>query len=223
MTPFTFEEYVAATLHSARKTVREDLLSLEDVQIIARYLASPGSGIDASSSFEQFLAQRMTDFPPKLPPGQSYVTFSGEQSSSISNFTFAREYTEQVGGGGHCGLIGDTPWGSFVNKAGANTEVDIIGKKFRTFLEDLDISPFGNNITAALQDIMWNIGSVPFIRNAMECGMPTVAFVENAPGQRGFALFEMPTALCYQNSIMNGYRMSAFGPPPPVREADGDE
>ncbi|WP_266171704.1 XVIPCD domain-containing protein [Dyella subtropica] len=46
--------------------------------------------------------------------------------------------------------------------------------------------------------------------NAIKNGRPIVAFVENAPLNRGFSTFELPTALSSPGAVMNGYPMRAF-------------
>ena len=58
---------------------------------------------------------------------------------------------------------------------------------------------------------MWNAGSPEYLRNAVESGRPIVAFVENAPKNRGFSNFELPVALKHPDVVMNGYPARAFG------------
>ncbi|WP_312318795.1 XVIPCD domain-containing protein [Stenotrophomonas sp.] len=62
--------------------------------------------------------------------------------------------------------------------------------------------------------MMWNAGSPRYFENAIATGKPLLAFVENAPANRGFSNFELTTALEHPNTRINGYPVSAFGPDP---------
>jgi hypothetical protein len=49
------------------------------------------------------------------------------------------------------------------------------------------------------------------LEQAVESRRPIVAFVENAPKNRGFSNFELPVALEHPDTIVNGYPTRAFG------------
>jgi hypothetical protein len=214
MTKYVFDDYVRATMGGATNASDGSRLTPAQVERVAAYLKSPGSGPDASTSYEAFVSRNMATHPPALPSGVSYVGFSGADNTGKSNYANAEDYTKEMGGGGRAGIIGDTPWGKFIDQSSANPDVDVISGKFKQFLTSEGIAPYGNNAKGALQDMMWNAGSGPFLENAVKSGHPVVAFVENAPLNRGFSTFELPTALSSPNTVMNGYPMSAFGPDP---------
>lgn len=129
-----------------------------------------------------------------------------------SNFDNAKLYTSDVNR--TSGIIGETPWGKFIDKTSANPDFLVIEGKFKVFLQAQGVRPFGGNYQGALQDIMWNAGSPEFMENAIATRRPIVAFVENAPANRGFSNFELTTALKYPNAVINGYPVSAFGSDP---------
>lgn len=214
MTSFVFDDYVRATMGGATNAADNSALSPQQVQRVADYLKSPGSGADGTSSYADFVASRMAAHPPALPAGYDYVGFSGKDSAGRSNYSNAVEYTKELGGGGKAGIIGDTPWGHFIDKSSASREFGAIEGKFATFLAQEGIKPFGGAAKGALQDMMWNAGSSPYLENAMKSGRPFVAFVENAPMGRGFSTFELPTAQQFPNAVANGYPMRSFGPDP---------
>jgi hypothetical protein len=211
MTTFAFEDYVRATMGGAKNAADGSPLTQAQVDKVANYLKSPGSGPDAATSYETYVARQMAAHPPELPRGMDYVGFSGTDSAGNSNFKNAAEYTKQ---NGHSGIIGDTPWGKFIDQSRADPEFGAIETKFRRFLTDEGIKPYGGNYQGALQDMMWNAGSSPYLSNAVHSGRPVAAFVENAPLNRGFSTFELPTALNSPSTVMNGYPMSAFGSDP---------
>jgi hypothetical protein len=72
----------------------------------------------------------MAAHPPALPVGVSYVGFSGDDSTGQSNYRNAYDYTKKMGGGGRAGIIGDTPWGKFIDQSSANPEFNVIKGKF---------------------------------------------------------------------------------------------
>lgn len=90
----------------------------------------------------------------------------------------------------------------------------MVEQKFKSYLNSEGIKPYRGNVEGALQDMMWNAGSSPYLSNAVQSGRPIAAFVENASLNRGFSTFELPTALNSPTTVMNGYPMSAFGPDP---------
>lgn len=214
MTSFIFDDYVRATMGGASNVSDGTALSSDQIQQVADYLKAPGSGPDATSSYETFVSSRISAHPPVLPSGYDYVGYSGYDSARVSNFDNATEYVKQLGGGAKAGLIGDTPWGKFIDKLPANREFTAVQQKFVTFLASEGIAPYNNDVRGALQDMMWNAGSSPYLHNAMNSGRPFVAFVENAPLGRGFSTFELPTAQQYPAAVTNGYPMSSFGPDP---------
>jgi hypothetical protein len=211
MTTFAFEDYVRATMGGAKNAADGSPLTQAQVDKVASYLKSPGSGPDATTSYEAYVARQMAAHPPELPRGMDYVGFSGTDSAGNSNFKNAVQYTKE---NGHSGIIGDTPWGKFIDQSRSDPEFGAIETKFRRFLTDEGIKPYGGNYQGALQDMMWNAGSSPYLSNAVHSGRPVAAFVENAPLNRGFSTFELPTALNSPSTVMNGYPMSAFGSDP---------
>lgn len=55
------------------------------------------------------------------------------------------------------------------------------------------------NYVGALEDIIWNAGRETYMRNAIASDRPIRGFVENAPLNRGFTNFELPTALKWRH------------------------
>ena len=108
MTSFIFDDYVRATMGGASNVSDGKPLSSDQIRQVADYLKAPGSGPDATSSYETFVSSRMSAHPPVLPPGYDYVGYSGYDSARVSNFDNATEYVKQLGGGAKAGLIGDT-------------------------------------------------------------------------------------------------------------------
>ena len=79
---------------------------------VVRYLTSPGSGPDGHTSYEDFVRSKMQSFPPELPPGVDYVAFSGKDRLDKPNYASATEYGKSLQG--KAGIIGDTPWGKYI-------------------------------------------------------------------------------------------------------------
>ena len=158
----------------------------------------------------------MRDFPPELPPGVDYLAFSGEDSARTSNFDNATQYVKDVDKA--AGIIGDTPWGKYVDRVGtdpkAHPDFIAVKDKFQSFMMAEGLEPRLKNYNGALLDMMWNAGSPKYFENAIATGKPLLALVENAPPNRGFSNFELTTALEHPNARINGYPVSAFGPDP---------
>jgi len=158
----------------------------------------------------------MRDFPPELPPGVDYLAFSGEDSARTSNFDNATQYVKDVDKA--AGIIGDTPWGKYVDRVGtdpkAHPDFIAVKDKFQSFMMAEGLEPRLKNYNGALLDMMWNAGSPKYFENAVATGKPLLALVENAPPNRGFSNFELTTALEHPNARINGYPVSAFGPDP---------
>ncbi|HZF97179.1 MAG TPA: hypothetical protein VEY92_02850 [Pseudoxanthomonas sp.] len=211
MTDFVFDDYARTTLAGAR-TTQGKTPSPQQLQQVIDYLKSPGSGPDGSTSYADYVARKMQAHPPKLGPGMDYVGFSGVDASGTSNFKNAMKYAADVRG--KAGIIGDTPWGTFVEHAQTDPEFGAIEGKFKAFMKANGIEPFNANYRGALKDMMWNAGSPEYFENAIAAKRPIVAFVENAPPGRGFSNFELTTALKHPDAVINGYPVSAFGSDP---------
>jgi len=174
---------------------------------VAQYLRSPGSGVDATSSFEDFVSHNMATNPPKLPAGVDYIAYAGTDSSGQSNFKNAKAYSVSKGGG--AAIIGDSPWGNFIEDPAHNADLQVMGDKLERYMSKEGIAPLRQDYKGALRDVMWNAGSEPFMSNAIQSGRPVVGFVENATANRGFTNFELTTALKSPETVFNGYPMSA--------------
>lgn len=210
MKPFVFEDFAHTTLSGA-KNADGSPLSSEQMERIVRYLKSPGSGVDAKSSYADYVAERMAAHPPKLAEGVDYVVYGGTDAAGVGNGKSAIQYTKDMGG--RAGVIGDTPWGKSIIGAPDDAGFKIIRGKFDAVLKTEHVVPFGST-DIALTDMMWNAGSPPFMSNAVQSGRPIVAFVENAPLNRGFSNFELPTGMDSPGTVMNGYPMGSFGHDP---------
>lgn len=213
---FTFDDFARTTLGAARNTVGGAPLAPHQMESVIGYLKSPGSGPDGTTSYADFVEARMRDFPPELPQGIDYVAFSGQDSTGTSNFDNATQYVKDVDKS--AGIIGDTPWGKYVDQLGTdpNANPDFIAAKdkFQSFMIGEGLEPRLKNYQGALLDMMWNAGSPAYLENAIGTGKPLAALVENAPPNRGFSNFELATALEHPTVRINGYPISAFGPDP---------
>lgn len=212
MTNFAFDDFVRTTFTPATYIPTGDPLTPQQMDLIIDYLKSPGSGPDSTSSFAQYVSDKMLAYPPELPPDMDYVGFSGKDITGTPNFKNSTKYVTDVERA--AGIIGDTPWGDFISKKASDPSFNTIEQKFTTFLSQAKIRPLGNEAAGALEDMMWNAGSPRYFENAIATGKPLVAFVENAPANRGFSNFELTTALEHPNARINGYPVSAFGPDP---------
>ncbi|NKJ19691.1 XVIPCD domain-containing protein [Dyella sp. SG609] len=209
--PFVFEDVVRTTMGGATNAHGNKLSAAEIDRVIA-YLKSPGSGPDATSSYADYVAKEMAAHPPKLPAGVDYVAFSGSDAAGKSNYKNASEYVADTKG--RADIIGHTPWGEYIERCKATAEFKTVNQEFTKYLASEGIEVYGKNTAGALQDMMWNAGSAPYMENAVHSGRPIVAFVENAPPNRGFSNFELPEALKSPKTIVNGHPMSDFGPDP---------
>lgn len=216
MATFVFDDFARTTLGGARNKVDRSPLSAAQIDDVIAYLKSPGSGPDASTSYADYVASKLKLFPPELPPGVDYVGFSGIDSAGAENYQNALQYGRDLKG--KAGIIGDTPWGTFIEDVRKNPalhpEFQVMESGLKNFMSAQGTEPFNNRHKAALQDMMWNAGSPAFLENAIATGKPLVAFVEGAPGNRGFSNFELTTALEHPDVRINGYPVSAFGPEP---------
>ncbi|OCK45286.1 hypothetical protein BA766_19195 [Stenotrophomonas maltophilia] len=216
MAKFSFDDYARTTFSVATNKGDGSVISHHQMDELIGYLKSSGSGPDDATSFSQYMETRLRSLPPELPAGTDYLAFSGKDSGGISNYRNATTYRGDLGS--KAGIIGDTPWGNFVQDLYENPahhpDFGIIEGKLKIYLSSRGIVPLGDEAAGALQDIMWNAGSPRFFENAIATGKPLVAFVENAPANRGFSNFELPTALEHPQLRINGYPISAFGPEP---------
>ncbi|MCF3551609.1 XVIPCD domain-containing protein [Stenotrophomonas maltophilia] len=216
MAKFIFDDYARTTFSVATNKGDGSIISHHQMGELISYLNSPGSGPDDATSFAQYMETRLRSLPPELPAGTDYLAFSGKDGGGISNYRNATTYRGDLSS--KAGIIGDTPWGSFVQDLYENPahhpDFGIIEGKLKSYLSSRGIVPLGGEAAGALQDIMWNAGSPRFFENAIATGKPLVAFVENAPANRGFSNFELATALDHPTVRINGYPISAFGPEP---------
>lgn len=192
---------------AATDVKRGALLDQAQKQQVVDYLRSPGSGVNATSSFEDFVRNNMVRLPPKLPDGMDYVPYAGKDNAKRSNFENSRNY---IAAKGNAGSIGDSPWGKFIQDPVNDQSYKVMGDKFRTFMNSEGFAPMKNDYVGALKDVMWNAGSEPFMSNAIKTGRPIRGFVENATPNRGFTNFELTTALKSPDTVFNGYPMRAF-------------
>ena len=206
------DDFARVTLSGARNASDGSAPSREQIDRVISYLKSPGSGVDAGSSFEDYVRDRLGAHPARLPDGHTYVAFSGTDSNGRSNFSAASEYIEAHQG--RAGIIGDTPWGNFIESPSARTELRPMPDRLAVVLEREGLVPRGGQTVAALQDMMWNSGSPDFMRNSMNSGRPVVAMVDGAPERRGFAAFALPVAQEHPDRVINGHRVSSFGKGP---------
>lgn len=216
MPHFIFDDFVRTTLGAATNKADGSPLSPQQMDRVIDYLKSPGSGPDSTKSYAEFLEGKLRDLPPGLPPGIDYVGFSGTDSTNTSNFSNATFYKDDLGGKAR--VIGDTPWGKYIQSLedvpGQHPDFAVIEGNFKSFMQAEGVRPLRDNHGGALRDMMWNAGSPRYFENAIATGKPLVAFVENAPPNRGFSNFELTTALEHPHVRINGYPVSAFGPEP---------
>ena len=216
MASFTFDDFARTTLGAATNKADESRISPHQMMEVIDYLKTPGSGPDAATSYAAYVEERLRANPARLPDGVDYVGFSGTDGSKISNYRNASNYVDDVRK--QAGIIGDTPWGHFVQELNYFPErhpgFTVAEGNLKAFMDARGIEPLGRNYSGALQDIMWNAGSPQYFENAIATGKPLLALVENAPPNRGFSNFELTTALEHPNARINGYPVSAFGPDP---------
>lgn len=151
----------------------------DQIERTAAFLQSARSGPSTDVSFESFALQKMVEHPPILPSGMHYVFYSGIADSTIANFRTAKDYAEQDGGGGRSGIVGDSPWGAYVNKVKSTPELRVMERKFAVFLVTEQLSPFTDDVGGALQFLLWTMARVKFMENACAVKLNIVAFVEN--------------------------------------------
>lgn len=218
MASFTFDDFARTTLGAATNRADGSPLSASQIDNLIGYLKSAGSGPDTATSYAEYLDAKMRALPPELPPGIDYVGYSGTDSGGISNYRNATTYKDDLSK--KAGIIGDTPWGDFIKDLdehpARHPEFTVMEGKLQRFMDAHGVEPYGRNYSGALQDMMWNAGSPQYFENAIATGKPLVAFVENAPANRGFSNFELTTALEHPHVRINGYPVSAFGPEPLV-------
>ncbi|MFG6068278.1 XVIPCD domain-containing protein [Stenotrophomonas indicatrix] len=216
MSKFIFDEFVKTTLGGATQAGSGDALTAQQVSDLITYLKSPGSGPSANISFEQYVTSSMQVHPPRLPEGIDYLAFSGRDGAGTSNYSNAEVYSKDING--KSGIIGDTPWGKFVDGLTKDPthipDLQVMEAGLKNEMVSKGIVPFDKSYAGALQDVMWNAGSPKFFENAIATGKPLIAFVDGAPSNRGFARFELVTALDHPTFCINGYPVSTFGPDP---------
>ncbi|WP_164270558.1 XVIPCD domain-containing protein [Stenotrophomonas sp. B1-1] len=216
MSKFTFDDFALATLGGAKNTSDGSPLSMQQKQEVISYLRSPQSGPDGVTSFADYVATKMQAHPPELPAGTDYLGFSATDRSGKLNFDHAKNYAKDVNGS--AGIIGDTPWGRFIDEMRTDPlkhpEFQIMERGLERFMNAQGTEPWGGNHRGALQDVMWNAGSPTYFENAIATNRPLVAFVDGAMPGRGFDKFELATALDHPTVRINGYPISAFGPDP---------
>lgn len=215
MPQFSFDKFALTTLVPATDVTTRARLTDQQKAEIVDYLKSAGSGPDQLTSYEEFVNSKLRSFPAELPSGVDYVVFSGTDRAKKGNYFNATDYGRDLQGS--TGIIGDTPWGKYIEEVGnnpaAHPEFHAVAGKFQDFMDARGFKPMGTGI-GALQDMMWNAGSSQFFENAIATGKPLVAFVDGAPANRGFSNFELPTALEHPQLRINGYPVSAFGADP---------
>jgi len=216
MSKFIFDDFALATLGGAKNTSDGSPLSMQQKQEVISYLRSPQSGPDGVTSFADYVATKMQAHPPELSAGTDYLGFSATDRSGQLNFDNAKNYAKDVNGS--AGIIGDTPWGRFIDEMRTaplkHPEFQIMERGLERFMNAQGTEPWGGNHRAALQDIMWNAGSPRYFENAIATHRPLVAFVDGAKSGRGFDKFELATALDHPTVRINGYPVSTFGPDP---------
>ncbi|QBR42910.1 XVIPCD domain-containing protein [Stenotrophomonas indicatrix] len=216
MSKFTFDSFALATLGGAKNTSDSSPLTMQQKQEVISYLRSPQSGPDGVSSYADYVATKMQAHPPELPAGTDYLGFSATDRSGQLNFDNAKNYAKDVNG--RAGIIGDTPWGRFIDEMRTaplkHPEFQIMERGLERFMNAQGTEPWAGNHRAALQDIMWNAGSPKYFENAIATDRPLVAFVDGAKSGRGFDKFELTTALDHPTVRINGYPISEFGPEP---------
>lgn len=216
MSKFIFDDFVKTTLGGATQVGSGDPLTAQQVSDVITYLKSPGSGPSANVSFEQYVTGSMQAHPPRLPEGMDYLAFSGRDRAGISNYSNAEVYSKDING--KSGIIGDTPWGKFVDRLAKDPthipDLQVMEAGLKNVMVSKGIVPFEGSHVGALQDVMWNAGSPSFFENAIATGKPLIAFVDDAPPNRGFAKFELVTALDHPTVRINGHPISEFGPEP---------
>ncbi|WP_432593009.1 XVIPCD domain-containing protein [Stenotrophomonas maltophilia] len=216
MSKFVFDDFALATLGGAKNISDGSPLSAQQKQDIIAYLKSAESGPDGVTSYAEYIRSRMQTFPPELNSGVDYLGFSATDRNGVSNFENAVTYAKDINSG--AGIIGDTPWGTFIEEVRTaplkHPDFQIMERGLERFMNAQGTEPWNGNYRAALQDMMWNAGSPKFFENAIATGKPLVAFVENAQPGRGFDKFELGTALDHPTVRINGYPISAFGPEP---------
>ncbi|MBT2768034.1 hypothetical protein J7J08_10345 [Stenotrophomonas sp. ISL-67] len=216
MANFIFDDFARTTLAAASNTADRSPLSAQQVDEVVGYLTSPGSGPDAATSYADYVAAKLRDHPPILSAGKDYVAFSGTDHAGVSNFDNAANYVRDVDS--RAGIIGETPWGAFIEELrtdpAKHPEFHTMERGLERFMDTQGTEPKGGRYKAALQDMMWNAGSPRYFENAIATGKPLLAMVENAPPNRGFSNFELTIALEHPNARINGYPVSSFGPDP---------
>ncbi|MDY1033629.1 XVIPCD domain-containing protein [Stenotrophomonas sp. CFBP8980] len=216
MADFKFADFAQTTLRGAKDTADRSSISVEKMERVVNYLQSPGSGPDATTSYAEFLEAKLRLHPPELAAGVDYLAFSGVDSSAVGNYQNALDYKRDVGP--TAGIIGDTRWGKYIREVfespSQHPEFSVMQHKLERFMTSQGVEPFGRDHAGALRDMMWNAGSSKYFENAIATGKPLLAFVENAPPNRGFSNFELGTALEHPDVRINGYPVSAFGPDP---------
>lgn len=212
MTDFVFGDFARTTLGGAKNASNKMPLTAQQLDQIVVYLESSGSGPDGVGSYADYLSRKLEVHPPTLPSGVDYVGYSGKDRLGNSNFDNARTYVADLDK--KAAIIGDTPWGEFIEGAKFDQEFRVIQGKFTGFMKSQGFAPFGDDYGGALRDMMWNAGSPKYFENAIATGKPILAFVENAPEGRGFSTYELPTALKYPNAVINGYPLHMFEPDP---------
>lgn len=204
---YPFGDFVRTTMGAATNAADGSPLTPAQMREVATYLQSPGSGLTANSTFEEYVITNLASHPPRLPPNMDYVIYSGSDSAGRKNYKNAEAYIKSHG---NAGLIGNSPWGRFIEDPASAPEKNVMADKLERFMTSRGLQPLGANYVGVLDDIMWNAGSEPYMRNAIASGRPIRGFVENAPLNRGFTNFELPTALTSPDTIFNGYPMRAF-------------
>lgn len=216
MADFKFADFAQTTLRGAKDTADSSPISVEKMESVVNYLQSPGSGPDATTSYAEFLEAKLRLHPPELAAGVDYLAFSGVDSAAVGNYQNALDYKRDVGP--TAGIIGDTRWGKYIREVfespSQHPEFSVMQHKLERFMTSQGVEPFGRDHAGALRDMMWNAGSSKYFENAIATGKPLLAFVENAPPDRGFSNFELGTALEHPDVRINGYPVSAFGPDP---------
>jgi hypothetical protein len=186
-------------------------ISASELEEIANYVDRPGTGANGSQTFSELASRRLSTFPAAQATGVAYVGYSGTDRFGAGNWRAALTFVEHSHG--RSGLIGDTPWGGFVESSATDPAIAIATRKLDRKLADMGVSPkYGTTVTA-VEDSLWNFGSAPYMQHAIKSELPIVAFVDGAPPNRGYTAHELPTLQRSPDTVLNGYK---------VRDITGD-
>lgn len=172
-------------------------ISQTEIDDAIKYAESPASGPGDGRSLADVANALLDAHPPRHPPEMSYAGYSGTDFNGLPNFEQAMAFAHDSRG--RYGLIGDTPWGRFIDGGMDDPDLEISKDRFAAYLNRSDIAPH-SGMESAMKDSLWNTGSAEYARNAAISKRPIVAFVENAPSGRGFASHELPVVIAHNQA-----------------------